>query len=265
MKQNLERNRGGFTMKKRSKVTAVLSILCAAFLFPVSAQGSESEKQNEEKKYIVAIDPGHQGPGQDMTGVEPNAPGSDIMKARIVSGTQGTTTGLAEYELNLSVSLKLKEELEERGYRVIMTREENDINISNIERAAVATQENADITVRIHANGSEDASVCGALTMISSAANPYVGYLYEDCYDLALCVLEAYCEATDIQNDGIVETDTMTGINWSTMPVTIVEMGFMTNPGDDLYMADEDNQKIMAIGIANGIDTYFSQKGSTIE
>ena len=57
----------------------------------------------------------------------------------------------------------------------------------------------------------------------------------------------------------------MTGINWSTMPVTILEMGFMTNQQDDLYMADETNQEIMANAVADGIDTYFSEKGSTIE
>ncbi|MCI7813469.1 MAG: N-acetylmuramoyl-L-alanine amidase [Lachnospiraceae bacterium] len=256
-------------MRKRRKAITLISILCTVLGLSASVYAQETAQKmtgdQEKKSYIVAIDPGHQGPGQDMTGVEPNAPGSDIMKARIVSGTQGTTTGLAEYELNLSVALKLQKELETRGYRVVMMREDNDINISNVERAAVATEENADITIRIHANGSEDASACGALMLISSASNPYVGHLYEDSYDLAQCVLEAYCEATNLQNDGIMETDTMTGINWSTMPVTIIEMGFMTNPGDDLYMAADENQEIMAFGIADGIDTYFSQKGSTME
>ena len=49
----------------------------------------------------------------------------------------------------------------------------------------------------------------------------------------------------------------MTGINWSTIPVTIVEMGFMTNQNDDLKMADSAFQQTMAEGIANGIDAYF--------
>ena len=49
------------------------------------------------------------------------------------------------------------------------------------------------------------------------------------------------------------------GINWSTIPVTIVEMGFMTNQNDDLKMADSSFQQTMAEGIANGIDAYFQQ------
>ncbi len=262
-------------MKKRkvNKIASVFTAFFLAFTFLSRVEAAESEKslqdQTEEQTqkitHMVAIDPGHQGPGQDMSGMEPNAPGSDVMKARIVAGTQGSTTGLAESELNLSVALKLRDELEERGYQVIMTRTEQDVDLSNIDRASIATEQGAEITVRIHANGSEDASVSGALTMIPSSANPYVGELYEDCYSLGAAVLESYCQATGLENNGVVETDTMTGLNWSTMPVTIIEMGFMTNPSDDLYMADENHQEIMAKGIADGIDTYFSQKGSTIE
>ena len=50
----------------------------------------------------------------------------------------------------------------------------------------------------------------------------------------------------------------MTGINWSTVPVTILEMGFMTSQNDDLKMNDAEFQKAMVQGIANGIDSYFA-------
>lgn len=53
---------------------------------------------------LIAIDPGHQGPGQDMSGVEPVGPGSDVMKARLATGTSGCVSGLDEYELDLEVS-----------------------------------------------------------------------------------------------------------------------------------------------------------------
>jgi len=221
---------------------------------------TETEMQTEiEEGPIVVIDPGHQGPGFDMSGQEAIAPGSSETKLRIVSGTTGRTTGLAEYILNLDISLLLRDELINRGYQVVMTRETHDIDISNIERAQVATNAGADIVVRIHANGVDDTNVAGALTMAPSAANPYVGHMYEECNYLSRVIINRYCEATGLQNRGILEVDYMTGINWSTVPVTIVEMGFMTNPGDDTYMADPANHEAMVVGIANGIDEYFGR------
>ena len=51
--------------------------------------------------------------------------------------------------------------------------------------------------------------------------------------------------------------DTMTGINWSEVPVTIIELGFMSNPTEDQVMQDATMQNNMVQGIANGIDAYF--------
>ena len=50
----------------------------------------------------------------------------------------------------------------------------------------------------------------------------------------------------------------MTGINWSTVPVAILEMGFMSNQNDDLYITNSANHETMARGIADGIDAYFN-------
>lgn len=216
-----------------------------------------TEKLNGWK---VAIDPGHQGSWVDMSAQEPSAPGSSETKAKATTGTTGKFSGLNEYELNLQVSLLLRDELEDRGYEVVMTREDHDTAISNKERAELAAAEGADILVRIHANGSDDTSVNGALAMVPSQSNQYVGYMYEECYELGEDILKAYCESTGIADDGVQYYDNMSGINWSTIPVTILEMGFMSNQNDDLLMADETFQPVMAEGIANGIDDYFEDK-----
>lgn len=205
--------------------------------------------------HVVVIDPGHQGRGDSST--EPNGPGSSTMKARVTGGTHGTTTGVYEYQLTLVISQQLQAELENRGYTVYMTRTSHDVNISNMERAQYATSVGGEIAVRIHANGVDNASVSGALALAPSSSNPYIAYLSDSSWNLSKCILDAYCAATGMRNQGVSTSDTMTGINWSTVPVTILEMGYMTNPTDDVNMEDPAYQARMVQGIADGIDAYF--------
>ncbi len=223
-----------------------------------TAAESESEP---EKKPVVAIDPGHQGSGADLSGTEPVGPGASEMKAKTATGTEGRFSGIPEYELDLEISLLLEEELKARGYGVIMTRRDNDTALSNSERALMAYEEGGDIFIRIHANGLDDSSVSGALAMVPSPSNPYVGDLAEDSYLLGECILDGYCSKAGFESLGVQYYDDMTGINWSRLPVMILEMGFMTNESDDLRMADETVQPLMAEGIADGIDDYFEKKG----
>lgn len=211
-------------------------------------------QHRDPNNIVVVIDPGHQLRGDNSK--EPNGPGSTTMKARVTSGTTGVATGVAEYILNLDISLKLKAELENRGYVVHMTRSTHDVNISNKERAEYANSVNADIAVRIHANGAGP-NVRGAETLAPSASNPYVSHLSKASVSLSRCVINAYCAATGFSNRGVKIDDTMTGINWSSVPVTILELGFMSNAAEDRAMQDATMQNNMVQGIANGIDAYF--------
>ena len=210
-------------------------------------------------RFKIAIDPGHQGRGNYNR--EPMGPGATEYKARVATGTRGVSTGIPEYQLVLYVSLKLRDELQSRGFDVFMVRETHDVDISNSERAILASESGADIFVRVHANGSQNRELHGIMTLSSSMNNPFIPHLYEQSRVLSEYILNAMIDTTNARNLGVIEVDNMTGNNWSTIPVTIVEMGFMTNPREDELMQTAEYQQKLVIGMANGIEYYFAEWG----
>ena len=257
------------------QMTGVIAAAMAALLGAASVLGSvdcsriaqeaerrvyEAQQQEEASAYLIAIDPGHQGQGN--FGQEPIGPGASQTKNKVAAGTRGTTTGVPEYQLTLDVSLKLRDELEEKGYKVLMIRETNDVDITNAERAQMANEAAADVFIRLHANGSDSSSANGAMTICQTSSNPYNSEYYEDSKRLSELVLDEYTEATGIRRERVWETDTMSGINWCTVPVTILEMGYMTNPEEDSKMQDPDFQETMVDGIADGIESYLEEKNA---
>ena len=253
-----------------------IAVIMAALLAASSAIGgadysgliAEAERIEQEQKekeiasqYLIAIDAGHQGKGN--FGQEPIGPGASQTKTKVAGGTRGTSTGVPEYELTLDISLQLRDELETRGYKVLMIRETNDVDITNAERAQIANEADADAFIRVHANGADSASANGAMTICQTPSNPYNSEYYEDSKRLSELVLDAYTEATGIRKQYVQETDTMTGINWCTVPVTIIELGFMTNPEEDRKMQDDEFQKLMVQGLADGIEAYIEEKKET--
>ena len=226
------------------------------FLYRMNG-GRIDEPTEPEPGPLVVIDPGHQLHANPDK--EPNGPGSSVMKAKVSGGTYGPASRVHEYQLNLTVGLMLRTELERRGYRVIMTRTTHDVDLSNVDRAKIGNNVHADAVVRIHANGSTDASVHGAYTINMTENNPWNANLYTKSRALSEAVLNAFCARTGARKRSIWDTDTMTGINWSTVPVTIIEMGYMSNRAEDLAMATAAYQQKMVLGIADWIDDYFGR------
>jgi len=227
----------------------------------MATEGAEEAPESppaSQAARLVVIDPGHQA--RANTGKEPVGPGSSAQKMKVSGGTQGVASGVPEYQLTLTVSCLLRDELEARGYRVLLTRESHDVDLSNRQRAEMANDAGADIFLRIHANGSDNPADNGAMTLCPTANSPYpVGGLYVKCRLLSDCVLDGLVSGTGCRRERVWETDTMSGLNWCQVPVTLVEMGYMTNPAEDAQLNDPAYQARIVRGIADGVDRYFSQ------
>lgn len=234
----------------------ILSMLLLAAVACTLTLPQNSPKLQAETQKVIVIDAGHQT--HAMSATEPIGPGASQRKAKVTGGASGVSTHLPEYKLNLQVAKKLRKELESRGYKVIMVRTKNNVKLSNAQRAKVANKANADAFIRIHANSSESSSVQGALTIAPQSGNPYMTKKNrKKSQTLSRQVLKAFCKATGAKSRGVMYTNTMTGINWCSVPVTIVEMGFMSNPSEDRKMASASYQKKMVKGIADGIDKFL--------
>lgn len=247
-------------MRRAIGIVAVILLILATFGATLGEDQADMPVLTPEKMLepgrlsgiIIGIDPGHQAKGNSEK--EPIAPGSKEMKAKTSSGTQGVKSRVPEYEVNLEVSLKLKEALEAEGATVLLTRETHEVDISNIERAVMMNEAGADLVLRIHCNGAEDASVNGIGLYVRAT-----GACAEESYAASECILPAMAEKTGAKANGIYKRDTYTGLNWSEVPSILVEMGYMSNPEEDKKLVDPDYQALLVDGMVDGVCAYFSK------
>ena len=213
-------------------------------------------KEDWASKNVIVIDPGHSS--QIPDGQVPLGPGSDEMRDADNYGAVSVTNGLHEYELVLDVSLRLKDKLEARGYKVVMVRTTNSGKYSCVDRAKVANDNNAALFLRVHANAApKDHSKNGAMTICITKDNDFVPAMYKKSRLLSDLILNNYVAAVGCYNEGVWERDDMIANNWSKVPTTLVELGYMTNEREDQLMQTSAYKEKMVNGLLNGIDTYF--------
>ena len=200
----------------------------------------------------IGIDPGHQERANSER--EPVAPNSSETKAKVASGTSGVSTGVPEYITNLEIALKLRDALEAQGCEVYMTRETNDVDISNMERAEMMNGLGVDLVLRLHCDGSTDRSANGIGMFVRET-----GEKQEESEAAARVLLEAMSAATGARARGVFLRDTYTMNNWSIVPCILVEMGFMSNPAEDEKLNDPAYQDLLVEGMVEGIAGYFGR------
>ena len=208
----------------------------------------------------IGLDPGHQARANNAT--EPIGPDRSEEKSKCSGGTRGIASNVYEYQVNLDVAKKLKALLEQAGATVVMTRTENDVNLSNRERAEFMNEHEVDLAVRLHCNGTDDTTVRGAFMLVPA----------KDCTETfsenvraATAIIESYCAVTGIgmrKHGGITYRTDQTGFNWCKRPIVCIEMGHMSNETEDLLLTNAAFQDKMALGIFEGILTYFSSEAT---
>ena len=215
----------------------------------------EQEKvDNKNNQITIVIDPGHSSTG--TPGNEPVSPNSSITKLKDGLGATGKYSNIEEHKTNMSVALLLKKELESKGYNVILTKESVEQSKSNIERARVGNKNNANLVVRIHADACEDSSVKGASIHVP-ANNNFTSNFYEISKSYGSKIINTYAQEVNMKNRGVIERNDLTGFNWSKVPVVLVEMGFLSNKEDDMFVSNDENHPKIAKAIANGIYKCF--------
>ena len=219
-----------------------------------TVQQAASKPKNGDG-FTVCIDAGHQAHGDSSQ--EPIGPGASETKARVTDGTSGVSSGLAEYEVNLMVALKLRDYLESKGVDVVMVRETSDVNISNSERAAIANDAGADLFVRLHCDGAESSSSAGFSTLVPGY-NDWTGPIVDESARAGEIVQCSAVEATGASDLGVVERTDLSGFNWCEVPTVLCEMGFMTNYDEDRRLATDEYQQLLAEGIGDGILGYLA-------
>jgi N-acetylmuramoyl-L-alanine amidase len=174
------------------------------------------------------------------------------MKVCIDPGHGGTDPGaigkvpfiLNEKDVNLSISLLLKKELEANGHTVFLTRD-TDISVSLGTRASFANQKNVDIFISIHCNSSTSNSAEGIETWIFTDSNAGKK-LAEPVQQSLISTFSTH------KNRGIKEANFQV-LRETEMPAILVECEFISNPTQLQFLSDNNNQKKIAQAIALGI------------
>lgn len=225
---------------------------------PNSSKKSSSARlePKTKQKWKVCIDPGHQL-NADL-GSEPVGPGSGDYKAKVTGGATGAATGIPEYKFALELSKKIAAALEKKGVQVVMTRERDDVSLTNIQRAEIANKAGACLFLRVHADSSTDSSVKG-FSVLYPSENAWTKPIYASSIKAAKALDQALAREKTTQDRGLSPRGDLSGFNWAKVPSVLLEAGFLSNPEEDQRLNSGDYQKKLATSIADGVLSFLKE------
>lgn len=168
------------------------------------------------------------------------------------SGASGN--GLHEEDLTFTIGVLLAELLRDDGrFEVRLSRPTATTvlgtdNSSSLDARVKGAQDfGADYFISLHVNAFTTSSATGieAYTVESSG----------ESYDFGNSLLQGMAASTNLRNRGMKTSSSLRVLNKATMPATLLEMGFISNPDDAKLLAE--HPEVFATGIYNGILNYF--------
>lgn len=192
---------------------------------------------------VVIIDPGHGG---------------------IDGGAVGGKTGVYESEINLEISLRVKEFLEESGSLVLMTRD-RDIGLYTDggtirkkknedlrNRKKIFDESDADVILSIHLNSFPQSQYYGAQTFYpkNSESSKLLAELIQE--ELIRVLDNGNARKAKVKNDVYILKDVKD-------PIVIIECGFLSNPNEEMLLQKPEYQEKIAWSIYVGILRYFNR------
>ena len=202
---------------------------------------------------LICLDPGHGTVPAVGRQTEPIGPGSPHLKIKDGGGAPG------EAAVALAVALRTRALLERDGYRVVMTRTGSGYPGGNIARARFCNGRHAALMLRIHADGSTDASRHGVHTLYPALRRGWTDDVYRGSLLAARKVQAAVVRHTGARDIGLVSRSDLTGFNWADVPVVLVEAGFMTNPRERRLLESPSYQLKVARGLAAGAKAFVGR------
>lgn len=199
--------------------------------------------------YCVVIDAGHQGtPNLEQEPLSSSMSGS---KDKSAEGYTGVVSGINESQINLDTALLLSEYLKSLGCEVYLTRETEEVDISNKERAEFAVSKDPDLYIRLYCNYANDSKTSGMSILVPSSGK-YASEMTVWGENLGKTI-ENF---TGISFRGCQASGNYSGLNWAdSIPSFMIRMGYLSNSDDEARLQDEEYQFQICQGVAQFITT----------
>lgn len=223
-------------LKKIMELIFALAVLAGLLFAGDKVRTYVSVQQENVRRNLVVLDPGHGGRDPGKVGAQ----------------------GEQEKDINLAISLKVKERLEKDGMEVVMTREKDvmlaDEDASNKKledlnnRISIINERQPAVAVSIHQNSYSDASVKGAQVFY---------FTHSDKGKQAAEAMQKELLEFDQENTRKIKAnETYYLLKKTEVPTVIVECGFLSCPEEAALLTDEAYQKKLAEAIAKGIESW---------